>query len=321
MKRVVLGLLTFFCLSFSVYAEEVDIIIFTGQSNMVGIGAQGISDDEMNYLNFSLLKGKVYEYKYAEDKIIEYNTSNNIPNKIGEDKSYCQNWYCIASEKNNYALISSFVSEYISLTGRNVVIIPSAVNGRNIDWFQPQNSYEEINESNNIFSFLVKKYNKAVNRLKEDGFTIGNSFYVMYDGEHDSDKNEEKYTKLYMNFHNTLINKSDVEFGAVIEPGLAYIQGDTEYTAPEQEYKLDKYFQNMTLTTNNLFVASSLPILLSQPGEVAKKNMVDRVHLNYDSLRLIGRDAAKNIINQKNLIVGKDNTCISTIGIDERNLY
>ena len=81
MKRVVLGLLTFFCLSFSVYAEEVDIIIFTGQSNMVGIGAQSISDDEMNYLNFSLLKGKVYEYKYAEDKIIEYNTSNNIEEK------------------------------------------------------------------------------------------------------------------------------------------------------------------------------------------------------------------------------------------------
>ena len=68
-----------------VYAKEVDVALFWGQSNMVGAGTRSVENG--NIINFDNLDGRIFEYKYRSDSLIEYSKTNNIPDDLGENYS------------------------------------------------------------------------------------------------------------------------------------------------------------------------------------------------------------------------------------------
>ena len=152
--------LTFVSFNYKVLAEkqDIDIVLFIGQSNMVGNGSMDEIDG--NKIDFDSLDGKIFEYKYNIDSLVEYSNDNNLPDRLGEFNavySDSTNYY-VQSEEGSYTFISKFAKQYVKSTGRNIVMVPVAVGGRGIFYFTPQYIEKEKMKSvnDNMIHFIVK---------------------------------------------------------------------------------------------------------------------------------------------------------------------
>ena len=81
---IIIFFLTFVSFNYKVLAEkqDIDIVLFIGQSNMVGNGSMDEIDG--NKIDFDSLDGKIFEYKYNTDSLVEYSNDNNLPDRLGE---------------------------------------------------------------------------------------------------------------------------------------------------------------------------------------------------------------------------------------------
>ena len=320
--------LTFVSFNYKVLAEkqDIDIVLFIGQSNMVGNGSMDEIDG--NKIDFGSLDGKIFEYKYNTDSLVEYSNDNNLPDRLGEFNavySDSTNYYA-QSEEGSYTFMSKFAKQYVKSTGRNIVMVPVAVGGRGIFYFTPQYIEKEKMESvnDNMIHFIVKKYNAAVEKVKSSGnYNVKNTFYIIYNGESDSiqfsssynsykkfisqnsldyealNDGEAEYGREFLSMHNFLLNNTNLKFGAIVKPGLDY---DDNTYSDNPLYLVDSFQEKIVNTTPTLMFATSKALELSQK-DVVRENFVDDVHLNMQALTKVAEDAVKNIIESKDLKV------------------
>lgn len=179
-----------------VLPAKVDVVLFTGQSNMVGW--------DTNKYEVDISDGQAYEFKYSDGQLTE------VKNPVGEA-------YGVLEKSRGSSIVPRFCAEYTEKTGRKIVVVHAAKGGMPISQFQPSQA---------LYKNIVEKYKACIDYLdKNENFETDKKFYIMFQGETDTNgassngSSRETYKTKYMTFHNALKEDCGFEFGALIQTG------------------------------------------------------------------------------------------------------
>ncbi len=162
--------------------KAVDIIIFSGQSNMQG-QAERLSENEV--------VAGAYDYRFLTDEIKPL--SNPVGETVrfdgtaGEDispdvplREVLKDWlaaHVVGASAYGYTnLVPEFCRAYIDKTGREVIAVHAAKGSTEIAYWQP---------SGEAYAFLVKKARAAIEKAS-GSYEIGKIFFVWLQGESDA---------------------------------------------------------------------------------------------------------------------------------------
>ncbi len=205
--------------------EVVDVVLFWGQSNMVGYAGRSSAENEkderngafneilpeikdnattMGHVNVQLKPGTAYEYLYSTNSLKEITADTE---KLGENltasmqdgkleiKERTNNKQVLSAQQSfGTNMIPQFCKTYNEKTGRKVVAVFVARGGQEIANFLPRDelienssSYKRDNTKvdSYIYETMKEKYLSALNYLKDNGYSIGRKLYVAFQGESD----------------------------------------------------------------------------------------------------------------------------------------
>lgn len=253
----------------NIYAAEgdvYDVILFWGQSNMVGSAGYKTGEDkkdtrvdeDKNFSKYSGIKQEIidsyesykytrvdldtataYEFMYDSNKFRRLNS--NIT-RLGEFLKYEKDTgNLILTDSSTYSLqksygtnmIPQFCKTYYENTGRKVAAVLCANGGEKISNFLPLTDSEYGDTKNQyIYEATVKKYNAAVKYLEDNNFEIGCKLYVVFQGESDvsGKTGTDKYKKRFLKVHNNIKNDLGITKGAIVQ---------TSYTIGKEGYYED----------------------------------------------------------------------------------
>ena len=251
--------------------EEVDVILFTGQSNMVG--------RETSRYTVDIPEGYAYEYKYLTDGLTE------LKNPVGET-------FGQAEVSSGSSIVPQFCADYVEATGRKVIAVHVARGGQEIAKFM---------QGQTLYNNIVDKYSACLEYLETSGeYSVGHTFYVMFQGESDSlntstgkTTSKEQYISNYMNFHDGLQQEFDFEFGAIIYTG----RNTNESLAGVKTVNAAQ--KALAEAESDIIVCDK------EPADWYRLHLEymrsDNVHLNAEGLKRVGSESCKNILNYMGL--------------------
>lgn len=171
-------------------AENVyDLILFTGQSNMVG--------RETERYPVEIAEGTAFEYKVSTNKLYP------VRNPAGEP-------YGSLEPSSGSSILPRFVEKYVQATGHKVIALHAGCGGSSVNRFV---------KGADVGNDILKKVDACTAYLKENNYSIGRCFYLYFQGSTDVNMSSEYYEKLFLKFHTELKNHMDYEFGAQIFTG------------------------------------------------------------------------------------------------------
>ena len=151
--------------------KEVDIILFSGQSNSCG-------------------RAQLSDCRYPEDLLLSTpmrkafhfnNTASTEPLEIVEPIS--------ANGSSTYGYIPAFLNAYYETTGRQVCACFMSTGGANLSKFVPyvlDADSQPTENANAFFANMVNRVNHAKTRLAALGYTVGGIYLVWCQGENDA---------------------------------------------------------------------------------------------------------------------------------------
>lgn len=198
-----------------------DVILFWGQSNMVGLcglrntekekdtrynyeDSESVSEfskitginneilqnsETMNHINIIQESETVFEYMYTSNTLQEITENTEI---LGESLKYNNDTKKLEEVTSGYSIqksygtnmIPQFCKTYYENTGHKVVAVFCANSGEVIQNFLPSTD-EDYGDKNTqyIYESMVEKYNSAIKYLEDNNYKIGNKLYVVFQGE------------------------------------------------------------------------------------------------------------------------------------------
>lgn len=241
-----------------------DLVLFTGQSNMVG--------RETDRYEVEIPDQTAYEYKAKTDKIYA------VKNPMGEP-------YGTLEASSGSSLIPQFCADYIAATGHKMMVMLSACGGSSITRFS---------KYGDLLPDILTKYQKCLDYMKKEGYSVGRCFYVMFQGSTDIAMAGETYEKQYMSFHNSLKEKfPQIEFGATI-----YVGEDGDNMSERLLEKVNAHNaakKKIAQEHDDIIVCckESATYFLSRPEYMRD----DKLHLNAEALKRVGKVSAENVLN------------------------
>ncbi len=256
-------------LNISVTQATVDVVLFTGQSNMVG--------RETSKYTAEIKNGQAYEYKYNNDSLVA------VANPVGEN-------FGSVEVSSGSSIVPKFCELYTNQTGRKIIAVHVARGGQPISFFE---------QGGSGYNNIISKYTSAIDYITEnENFKIGKKFYLMFQGESDTEfTTKEDYQTRYMSFHNGLKAAFGMEFGAMFYTGRNTRDNPGGIVRINTaKYELANQYNDIILCSN-----SACDFLKEHPEYVRS----DNVHYNADGLKAIAKEACENIVNY--LGYGEDN--------------
>lgn len=194
---VVMSLSLFACENGAIDSDEqegneknvYDLILFTGQSNMVG--------RETERYPVEIPEGMAYEYKASTNKL--YPVRNPAGEPFGSLES-----------SSGSSILPRFVEKYVETTGRKAIALHAGCGGSSVNRFV---------KGADVGNDIMKKVDACTTYLQENNYTIGRCFYLYFQGSTDVSMSSENYETLFLAFHTELKNHLDYEFGAQIFTG------------------------------------------------------------------------------------------------------
>lgn len=251
--------------------EELDVVLFTGQSNMVGRETSAYAVD--------IPAGYAYEYLYAADEL------SPLKNPVGEGMTQ-------AEKSSGSSIVPQFCADYVEATGRKVVAVHVARGGQQIAAFM---------QGKALYNDIVTKYSACLEYIEgSEEYTVGRTFYVMYQGESDSlnsadrvTTSKEQYISNYMNFHDGLQSQFDFEFGALIYTGRSI------YESLDGVKTINGAQRQLAENEDDIIVCDKEPAIyyLFHPEYMRS----DNVHLNAAGLQKVGSDACAAVLDYMGL--------------------
>lgn len=246
----------------------VDVVLFTGQSNMVG--------RETSRYSVEIPEGQAYEFKYLTTSL------DAVKNPVGET-------FGEVEISSGSSLVPQFCADYVA-SGRKIVAVHVARGGRSITYFDSRGGA--------IYQNILQKYGACIEYLEENpNFTVGRRFYVMYQGESDTNHgmSGDGYKTRYNRFHNGMITNLGMEFGAMIANGRNSDPLEHEGIVTIQQTKTE-----LALEKDDLIMADVSPYNWYITGMLTYIRS-DLIHLNAEGLKIVGSEACKNILNYMGL--------------------
>lgn len=319
---------------YAIWAEDIDLVLFIGQSNMVGYTGMYKYEQEskdkrdiskyidkdiideyktFSYVSVQVPKGVAFDYKIGKNNkgTLEEITSNT--KVLGEKSTYINGslkyydssykyYSLLASYGTN--MIPQFAKTYYEETGNKMVSVMAANGGEPIANFLPSTD-AEYNDKQYIYEATKEKYLSTVDYLEHNGYRVVNRFYIMYQGCSDATEElskENKYYNTYMKVHNYLKKDLGLTFGAIVETSMEI----------SKKKEKDEYVEKIHNEQEKLINNNSDIILGSDLGYVAYKNeykeifaleelkdgdkiINNSVHLTAASLSQVGKTSAQNV--------------------------
>lgn len=244
-------------------SDQVDLIIFAGQSNMTGAG--GSYTDESKWLAPKVKDGAGYECKTITnpDELVVIEE----PFGFGQDTPLMND-----SEYRHGTLVPSFVNSYYTQTHVPVVgVSVTAVGTYSKMW--KDSFYQEI----------VRKYEIAMNTLQKKKLKVRKQYLVFLQGESDALEGftDEQYTKNIKDMFKKVRKQTDIKKCLMIRIG-SYLPDKT-------------LFNDIIKAQTNLCKTDSRFVLIStKAASLSKKYYCgDGLHLNQRGLNTIGKEAGK----------------------------
>ena len=311
--------------------KVIDLMIFMGQSNMVGYGnielnteekIDPIKDEEGNTINKEF---QIYDYDETTNTKSELENGGKLV-EMSEPFGKGQN--AIGSEKpeTSGTMVTALTNAYYKETGVPVVGVISAIGGKSI-----YNSWNEENGKDVLLKDAIYKYKKAIKYLEENGYTIRNKYMIWCQGEADasnptnlpnvSKDTYEQYLKdgeSYKEKLNYVINsmqditveidgnekKSGIDKTFIVRIGNRMGSNLTHNNIQEIQTEMCKTQNNVVLASTALKALSSCKEEIWNDSnnrfEYAFFNRPDLIHYHQEGYNLVGYDAGKNIAYYSN---------------------
>ena len=190
---------------------------------------------KMNNVNVDIKSGTAYDYSYLSNSLVEINkNTQTIGEKIGVSvkngspvfTKFQSGTYSIQRSYGTN-VIPYFAKIHYEKTGHKVIAVMAANGGEEIAHFLPHSRVLQLsldsdsNDKNQyIYEMMIKKYKAAIKYLESKSVTIGNKFYVSFQGEADvgyGKTSKKRYVDTFKEVHNNLKKELDLEFGTIIE--------------------------------------------------------------------------------------------------------
>ena len=332
----------------------VDLMIFMGQSNMLGLG--NISSDLEDQI--LAIKNENNQSINKEFKLYEDNSEKIVSKRLidlSEPFGTYQNYKEDGTQSQSTgSLVTALTNAYYKETGIPVVAISSTVGGKSVySWWN--------RETGNDLGLqdAEEKYISAVNYLEENGYTIRNKYMIWCQGESDSGTQSilPKVTENYYNLHlkdgqsysdklnqiintmeNIKINKNDTLISFGIDKAFLIRIGNRSGSYDIYN-DIQEIQTKMCLSQNNLVLASTAykPIALCKEKVWNDENnrfeynylmRNDLLHYHQLGYNLVGYDAGKNIAYYSNTgeepeitdyIINRSNNSIEEITYNKKD--
>lgn len=248
--------------------NEVDLIIFMGQSNMSGYGGNASSAPNVPSEN-----GMEYRVISNPNELVPVSE----PFGLNENKEGGLN----DRDKKKGSLVSSFVNEYHENTGRKIVAVSASVGGMAMDLWLNKGVYDDA----------IARISDSKDFLARNGYEIGNTFVVWLQGESDGTRDVPKdvYKKYFYEYMDgVLAAGADKVF--IITPGRVFYDVNAYKEIIEVQQEICAEDDNFILATSAL---SDIPI----------SQMSDAYHYNQTALNTIGEKAAYTVASY---VLGRD---------------
>lgn len=243
--------------------DSVDLIIFAGQSNMMGHGEAAMAP--------KVPDGVAYEYKTVTDK----RRLNPLKEPFGykQDSGNLVNGkYCTGS------MVSAFCNAYFKQTNTPVVCVGATKVGSGcIGW------------STFFYKDVQKRIKQSVKFLHKKGIKINHCYLVWMQGENDvcAGTDKKTYVTAIGGMLQNMVKKTEVEQVLLIQTGkIVFNIGAKELADPTEilaaQKRICQKYSGVTLISSK---ATTLE---------AEYYRNDFLHINQTGLNLIGKEAGKN---------------------------
>lgn len=278
-----------------------DIIIFMGQSNIVG---QGDASKAVKRINDNV--GFEMEFNSAGEPYGLSKIEEPFGDKYGNSEMQPADWPKFTPAKGS--MVTAFMNSYYLNTGVPVVGIPAGVSGSSI--------YEYWQDGQDGIKTAKAKYEKTYAWMKSKGYKVRHSYMVWYQGESDVGKyidsdGDKIYTNGTITYENALKNiikemqNVGIERCFLISIGGYYVLEGYENEANREIYM---NYENMIqhqkqICENNDWVTlvSTRAETLSKCADMMSDTEINGVlyrcgnHLNQEALDIVGSEAGKNV--------------------------
>lgn len=241
---------------------SVDVIIFSGQSNMMGHG---------NKDQAPKLKAPAFEYKSVTDK--KHLNLLKEPFGYGQDSGNLVNGkYCTGS------MVTAFCNAYYAKTKTPIVAVGATKLGSgSVGW------------STVIYKDVEKRIKQSVKAVKKMGYTVNHVYLVWMQGENDvcAQTPAKDYTERIGGMLDTIAKETPVEQCFLIKTGsIVFNMGAGDLADPAEICKAQsdicKKYDSVTLIS----------------GKAYKLGMeyyqADQLHFTQQGLNVIGTEAGRN---------------------------
>lgn len=243
--------------------DHVDLIIFSGQSNMMGHGSASKA--------VTLTEGAAYEYKSVTDK--KKLSILKEPFGYGQDSGNLVN-----GELCTGSMVSAFCNAYYAQTKTPVVAVAASKLGSgSVGW------------STIFYRDVEKRIKQSVKAVKRMGLKIDHCYLVWMHGENDvcAGTSASQYTKRIGGMLKRITKDTAVEKCMLIQTGqYVYNIGAEDLADPAEIFAAQKQICNKYKEV----------ILISSKASRLSKSyyLSDMLHFNQKGLNLIGKEAGRN---------------------------
>ncbi len=242
-------------LSVTANKAVVDVILFSGQSNMQG--AAGVASTQLP------TEGTAWEYRASTNSI------KTLTSDVGETTA-------TSDAAMSGSLVTSFAKEYVSKFDRKVMAVHSAKSGITSALWLPDGGILEAAES---------RYNNAITYIEGSSyFTVGRRLFVWLQGESDMQYSDYKdtYKSNFLAIRDDIITNTDIEQFLLIRVGNSPSRAlSAVKPVVIAQNELAYEHSDIIMGTKSGYEMSFTPSLMKE----------DMLHYNITALDALGKEA------------------------------
>lgn len=253
--------------------ESIDILIFSGQSNMQG-ETEGLPTQ-------NIVIDNALEYRFLSDEFI------SLKHPVGED---IDGDMLFAAKNDCGTLVPDFCNEYIKNTGKKVIAVHTARGGTTIaQWLKGTPRYDS----------LIAKVNAAYKKINEN-YNIGKIYFIWLQGESDAiiDTSKESYENMITEFKNTIKSDLGIDKFCIIKVGyfcrtVSWLDFSKTEEGKIRDEKIMSAQESVSENDNDFIMLTDICKTLSLDSEYI--NPYVEGHYNNKGMALIGATAGKEL--------------------------
>lgn len=263
--------------------EKLDVIIFSGQSNMQGQSERLSNTERVK---------NAYEYKYLTDSLspLSNPVGENIRNDESEGYTFCEGtdikqWLSDhvlgAACYGHTNLVPEFCRNYIEESGASVIAVHAAKGSTEISYWMPNTKAYEI---------LINKARRAIAMAKRE-YEIGKIYFIWLQGESDA---IAKRTKNYYKEQITLLCDSLKKDIGINKFGIIRVG---RFTKDIRDLEIITAQDEICLENENFLMLTDIATKLNEMPEYM--NQYVGGHYSAAGLEKLGKEAGKTLAKYK----------------------